>query len=141
MTSEQNKALVRRFNVEVHNEHDLSAIDRFFSPTFVDHSAADYGDTGTREGTKMFFQATFASVPDFGVDIREQAADGDKVFTFKTVHGTHRGTWMGIPPTGKQFSVNVIDILTVVDGQFTEHWIVMDMLGLLQQLGVIPAMA
>jgi|SRR5687767_2244583 len=137
MTTEQNKALVRRLVDELQCQHDLSALDRYVAPTFVDHTAGP-GIPPNREGAKMFFQAFFEGVPDLRVEINEQAAEGNKVFTHKTFRGTHTGTLMGIPATGKEFSYDVIDILTVDDGQITEHRVVMDQLGLLKQLGVIP---
>ena len=59
--------------------------------------------------------------------------------TRKTFHGTHSGELMGIPPTGKPVSIQVVDILRLRDGKVTEHWGEVDMLGLLQQLGVAPA--
>ena len=140
MSTEDNKAFVRRLVEELQCQHDLSAIDRYVAPTFVDHTG-DPGFPSNRDGVKMFFQAFFEGVPDLRAEIHEQAAEGNKVFTYKTFHGTHTGTFMGIPATGKEFSVDLIDILTVVDSQITEHWVVMDQLGLLQQLGVIPSQA
>ncbi|HLF74780.1 MAG TPA: ester cyclase [Anaerolineales bacterium] len=140
MTTEDIKALVRRIVEELQNQHDLSAIDRYVSPTFVDHTAFP-GTPPDRDGAKMFFKGFFEGVPDLRAEIHEQAAEGNKVFTYKTFHGTHTGTLMGIPATGKAFSVDLIDILAVVDGQITEHWVVMDQLGLLQQLGVVPSQA
>jgi len=137
ITTEQNKALVRRLVDELQNQHDLSAIDRYAAPTFVDHTAVP-GTPSNRDGAKAFFKSFFEGVPDLRAEIRDQAAEGNKVFTYKTFRGTHTGTFMGIPATGKEFSVDLIDILTVSGGQITEHRVVMDQLGLLQQLGVIP---
>ena len=137
MSTEDNKALIRLLVEELQCQHDLSAIDRYIAPTFVDHA----GDptTPSRDGAKMFFQAFFEGVPDLRAEIHEQAAEGNKVFTYKTFHGTQTGPFMGIPPTGNEFTVEAIDIMTVVDGQITEHWVVMDRLGLLQQLGVVAS--
>jgi len=139
MSIEDNKALIRRLVEELQCRHDLSAIDRYIAPTFVDHA----GDptTPSRDGAKMFFKAFFEGVPDLRAEIHEQAAEGNKVFTYKTFYGTQTGTLMGMPPSGKTFSVEVIDIMTVVDSQITEHWVVMDRLGLLKQLGAIPGQA
>lgn len=137
MSTEDNKALVRRLVDELQCQHDLGAIDRYVAPTFVDHSAGP-GTPPDRDGAKKFFQAFFEGVPDLRAEIHEQAAEGTKVFTYKTFHGTHTGDFMGIPATGRKFSVDLIDILTVVDGQITEHRVVMDQLGLLQQLGLVP---
>ena len=65
-------------------------------------------------------------------------AEGDKVATRKTFHGTHQGEFMGIPPTGQQVSIGLIDIVRIVDGKVVEHWSIGDNLGMMQQLGVIP---
>jgi predicted ester cyclase len=52
--------------------------------------------------------------------------------------GTHEGDFMGIPPTGKRMSINVIDIIGMANGQGVEHWGVMDQMTMMQQLGLIP---
>ena len=65
-------------------------------------------------------------------------AEGDKVATRKTFHGTHEGEFMGILPTGQRVSMGLIDIVRIVDGRVVEHWSMGDNLGMMQQLGVIP---
>jgi predicted ester cyclase len=65
-------------------------------------------------------------------------AEGDKVVTRSTMQGTHQGEFMGIPPTGKQFTATAIDIVRFAGGKAVEHWGNSDDLGMLQQLGVIP---
>ena len=137
MSLEENKALVRRFVEVVQNQHNLDAIDELYSPDFVDHSGT--ASQPGIEGTKVLFSMMFAAFPDLHFTIHMQLAEGDQVMTYKTFHGTHQGHFLGIPPTGKQVAVDVIDIVTVKDGKITEHWTVSDMLGMLQQLGVIPA--
>jgi len=137
MSLEENKALVRHFVEVVQNQHNLDAIDELYSPDFVDHSGT--ASLPGIEGTKVFFSMMFVAFPDMHFTIRLQLAEGDQVMTYKTFHGTHQGNFLGIPPTGKQVAVDAIDIVTVKDGKITEHWTVSDMLGMLQQLGVIPA--
>ena len=137
MSLEENKALIRRFVEEVQNQHNLAAIDELYSPGFVDHSGN--ANVPGIEGMKAFFSMMFAAFPDMHFTIRLQLAEGDQVMTYKTFHGTHQGHFLGIPPTGKQVAVDVIDILALKDGRITEHWTVSDMLGMLQQLGAIPA--
>jgi steroid delta-isomerase-like uncharacterized protein len=136
MSLEENKALVHRFVEEVQNQHSLAALEELFSPDFVDHS----GNTSppTLEGTKAFFAMMFTAFPDMRFEIRLQVAEGDKVVTCKTFHGTHQGPFMGIPATGKEVAFDNIDIMTVTEGKITEHWTVGDMLRLMQQLGVVP---
>ena len=137
MSLVENKALVRRFVEVVQNQHNLAAIDELYSPDIVDHGGS--AEQPGIEGTKAFFSMMFAAFPDMHFTIRMQLAEGDQVMTYKIFHGTHQGPFMGIPPTSKQVAVDVIDIVTVKDGKITEHWAVNDMLGMLQQLGVIPA--
>ncbi len=137
MSLGDNKALVRRFIQEVQNQHNLAAIDELYSPDFVDHSASP-GQNGI-EGTKEFFTMMFAAFPDMHFAILQQVAEGDQVMTHKTFHGTHQGTFLGIPASGKQVSVEVMDILTIRAGKITDHWTVADFLSMLQQIGAVPA--
>lgn len=137
MSQQENKALVRRFVENVQNQHNLAAIDELFRPDYFDHSGI--ANPPTVEGAKMAFKALFAAFPDLHVTIHQQLAEGDHVMTFKTLHGTHLGEFMGIPPTGNQVSFDLIDIFNIADGKITAHWAVANMLGLLQQLGVAPA--
>jgi predicted ester cyclase len=65
-------------------------------------------------------------------------AEGDKVATRKTFHGTHQGEFMGILPTGQQVSMGLIDIVRIADGRVVEHWSMGDNLGMMQQLGIVP---
>ncbi len=136
MSLEQNKALVRRFVEEVQCQHNLAALDELFSPDFVDHSGMT--DPPTLEGSRQFFSMMFAAFPDMRFVIRQQIAEGDKVLTHKTLQATQLGPFMGIPATGKAVAVDVMDIFTVAGGKITEHWTVGDMLGMMQQLGVVP---
>ncbi len=77
--------------------------------------------------------------PDFRAEILDQLADGDKVVTRKAFLGTHRGPFMGIPSTGNPVRFELIDIVRVEDGRIVEHWNVVDQMGLMRQLGAIPA--
>jgi predicted ester cyclase len=91
-----------------------------------------------REGIRAMFSAMNAAFPDGHWEILRQLADEDLVATHKTFHGTHQGSFMGIPPTGKEIAFDVIDIMTIKNGMIIEHRVVMDTLGMLQQLGAIP---
>ncbi len=137
MSVERNKAIVRHFVDVIQCQNNLDAVDELFSPDFVDHSGNS--NPPNREGARQLFAMMSAAFPDLDVEIRQQVAEGDKVVTLKTFHGTHLGDFLGIPPTGKEVSFNLIDIFRVVDGQFIEHWAVGDMLGMMQQMGLIPA--
>jgi len=136
MSTEENKAIVGRFVEEVQNRHDIGALEKLFSPDYVDHSGISTLPP-TLDGTKQFFTLLFTAFPDIRVTINDQVAEGDKVVTRKTFQGTHQDEFMGIPPTEKTISVDVIDIFRITGGKILEHWAVADMLGLMQQLGVI----
>ncbi len=136
MSLQENKKLVRRFVEEVQNQHNLAALDELYDPEMIDHSGMT--DPPNTEGTRAFFTMMFAAFPDMHFTIRQQLAEGDKVMTFKTFHGTHLGPFLGIPATGNKVSFDNIDILTVRGGKITEHWAVGDMLSLMQQLSAVP---
>jgi steroid delta-isomerase-like uncharacterized protein len=138
--SEENKAIVRHFVKLAQGsgpEASMAAIDEYIAPDFKDHSAV--GVPPTREGVKMTFGALWAGMPDMKCTIHEQIAEGDKVVTRKTLSGTNTGDLFGVPATGKHIDLQVIDILRIKDGKLVEHWNIVDQMGLMQQLGVIPA--
>src|SRR6266403_6136351 len=77
--------------------------------------------------------------PDFHADIHWQLADGDRVTTYKTYHGTHRGEFLGMAPTGRTIQFETVDVMRVRDGKIAEHWGVANLFSLMQQLGAWPA--
>jgi steroid delta-isomerase-like uncharacterized protein len=137
MANEQNKAIVRHFVEEAQSHGRLDAIDEFLTLDFVDH-CAPAGLPDTREGVKMQFTMLRTAFPDMKAVIHEQIAEDGRVATRKSLRGTHLGDFLGIAPTGKTVSIEVIDILRLADGKICEHWNTVDLLGLLMQLGVTP---
>src|SRR5437867_980224 len=135
--SEANKALIRRLVEEVQNQHNVAAMDEFFAPSFVNYDIIA-GLPDTLEGSKQLHRMLFTAFPDLKMTIHDQAAEGDKVWTRKTATGTHQGELFGIPATGKQVSWKIIDIMTIRNGKVTEHWVVADVMSLMQQLGAVP---
>ncbi len=134
---ERNKAVVRRFIEEVQNQKDWAAYDELNAPDFVNLSAPP-GVPADREGGKMFLTAFANAFPDSHIAVDDMIAEGDRVVTKKTMTGTHTGEFNGIPPTGKRVAIQYVDILRLRDGQIIEHWLSMDQLSFMQQLGVIP---
>lgn len=135
--SVEDKALVRRLVEEAQSGGDLEVVDELLAEDFVDHSAFP-GVPPDRDGARQLFGALHAAFEDFHAVIHQQVAEGGKVATRKTFHGVHRGEFMGVPPTAKRVSFDVIDVLYVRGGRITDHWTQVDLLGLMQQLGVIP---
>ena len=76
--------------------------------------------------------------PNSYFSVEDMIAEGDKVVTRKPFHGTHEGEFMGMPPTGRRVSMELIDIVRISEGRVVEHWSMGDNLGMMQQLGVIP---
>ncbi len=137
MSTEQNKALVRRLE-EVFNRGNISLVDELFAPDFVEHEELPPGIPPGREAVKQLTTMFRSAFPDFKATIDDIVAEGDKVVIRQTWSGTHKGEFMGVPPTGKSVSFGVIDIVRIAGGKLVEHWGQMDMMGMMQQLGAIP---
>lgn len=135
--TELNKAVIRRFVEEVQNEKNWDTFDELNADDFVNLSAPP-GVPSDKEGGKMFLGAFISAFPDSHVTIEDMIAEGDRVVTKKTFHGTHTGELNGIAPTGNRVSIQYVDIMRVRDGQIVEHWLTMDQLSFMQQLGVMP---
>ena len=138
MSTEANKATVRRFYEEVFNQKNRAAIEEFVDRNGIDHALPPGLPAGI-EGSKQFITMYLTAFPDLHFTVEDMIAEGDKVVARLTTGGTQQGEFMGIPPTGKQATITAIDINRIVGGKSVEHWLNMDTLGLLQQLGVIPA--
>lgn len=137
MSADQNKALVRRF-FDLVREGNIDAFDDLISPDLIEHEELP-GLTRNREGVKQFFRMFGQAFPDLQITLDDVLADEEKVVARSTWRGTHQGEFMGLPATGKAITFSVIDIMRVADGKMVEHWGQADTLGLLQQLGAIPA--
>ena len=138
MSTEANKTSARRFYDEAFNKKNRAAIDEFIDPNQVDH-AAPPGTPGGLAGAKQTIGMYLTAFPDLHFTVEDMIAEGDKLVARLTVRGTQQGAFMGIPPTGKHVTVTAIDISRMAGGKSVEHWIEMDTLGMMQQLGVIPA--
>jgi steroid delta-isomerase-like uncharacterized protein len=138
MSTEQNKALVRQLIEEVFNRGNISLVDEIMPPDYVDHEGVP-GYPPTREGFKQSIPMLRSGIPDFNATIDDVVAEGDRVVIRMTFRGTQTGEFMGMPPTGKSISVGVIDIFRIAGGKIVEHWGQMDSMGMMQQLGAMPA--
>ena len=138
MGAEENKVLVRRFVEEVQNQGRLDLLDALVAPDFHNHSAPP-GLPADAAGVKQVLALFRTAFPDGRMTVEDMVAEGDKVVTRKTFRGTHLGPFLGMPPTGRPVEMQLIDCLRVSEGKVQEHWLQADDLGLLQQLGIIPA--
>ena len=137
MPAEENKAAARRF-LEETDKGNLDVIDELVSPDAIDHNPFP-GQAPGAQGVKQVFGMLRTAFPDMSQSIEDMVAEGDRVAFRSTLHGTHRGEFLGIPATGKQVALPGIDIIRFDDdGKMVEHWGLFDVPLLMQQLGVMP---
>ncbi len=139
MSIEANKILVHRLYEEVFNRGTLSTVDELLAADYVDHTAFP-GTAPGPEGLKQFISLFRTAYSDLHVTIEDLIADQDTVVGRQMYRSTRKGDLMGISPTGKQVTITSIDTDRFAGGKLVEHWGSTDSLGLLQQLGVIPAL-
>ena len=134
---EANKALVRRYFEEVASGGDLALVDELFAAGYRGHHTGA-GEGPAPERIKRRVGAVRAAFPDVVWTIDEQLAEGPRVATRVTARGTHRGDYLGIPPTGRSVAWSTATVHRIAAGQIVESWSSFSVLPILQQLGVIP---
>jgi steroid delta-isomerase-like uncharacterized protein len=137
MSTEENRALVERFVEEFWNEGNAATADELFAPDAQIHLPA--GDVVNVDGLKGFAGAFRESFPDWHSTFEELVAEGDRVAERWTGRGTHRGELQGIAPTGKRVKVPGSVFYRIVEGKIVEFRGQLDMMGMMQQLGVMPS--
>jgi steroid delta-isomerase-like uncharacterized protein len=130
-------ATIRRF-YDLINAGEIDQFGELLADDFVEHEETP-GLAPTKEGVMAFFRANRAAFPDMRMDAQDVFASGDKVTARVRLTGTHQGPFMGMPATGKQVDIQLIDIMRLGDdGLCHEHWGVLDALAMMQQLGAVP---
>ncbi|TYQ27761.1 ester cyclase [Pseudanabaena sp. UWO311] len=135
--TDKNKQIIQNFVRLVWNGRDLSVLKDFWTEDCVNHAMAGTDNRGLnalRIYHDSFFDDFFSAFPDIQIEIVQQVAEGDRIATYITSQGTHRGDFYGIPPTGKHISTSVIRIDRIQDGKIAEHWSVSDAASLMQQI-------
>lgn len=143
-SNEANKALVRRVFDEVFNQGKLATIDEVMAPTVVSHSSAAGEDQRGAEPFRQLATNLRTAYPDLHFTVEDQIAEGDKVVTRFSMHGTQTGEFRVGPgpviaPTGKPVTMMGIVISRIEGGKIVESWPVVDQLGVMRQLGVFPS--
>ncbi|MCB8873872.1 ester cyclase [Acidisoma silvae] len=134
MSSDDNKQVVRRFNIAVIQNGDRAAFDALIASDFQNRSAPPDAPNGPESLWHTFQNLLRPALSGLTVTIHDQVAEGDKVVTRKTIAGVHTATLFGIPATGKAVSIDVIDIVRVADGRYAEHWGINTLSAVLAQL-------
>jgi steroid delta-isomerase-like uncharacterized protein len=137
MGAEENRRLAQRFFDEVMNGMDATAAEEILAPEFATHHP-NFPVARGPEGVLGVLNMLRSAIPDLQYAVQDTIADDATVAVRWLASGTHRGDFMGIQPTGNPVSVSGIDIFHVRAGRIVEGWVNSDILGLMQQFGVIP---
>jgi steroid delta-isomerase-like uncharacterized protein len=137
MLTTDNEAIVGQA-VDAFNRGDLDAVDALFADDYVDHDRYRAGLPAGPAGVKQAWQMVRSAFPDLQATIADLVAAGDKVAVRGVIHGTHGGELMGIPATGREVTITLIDVNRIAGGRLVERWAEADNFGLLQQLGAFP---
>jgi steroid delta-isomerase-like uncharacterized protein len=140
MSSEQNKAIVRRAFEEPW-KGSLAVVDELVASDYIGHDPATPEPLRGPEGVKEFISTYRAAFPDARITVEQQLAEGDLVATRWSGRGTHEGELMGIEPTGKQVTVSGLTISRLEGGKIVEEFLNWDTFGMMQQLDAVPALA
>lgn len=132
------KLTAERIPLEVLNNGNFGLLDELTTSDFVDHSPQP-GVAPTREGLKQSFMALKTAFPDLRYTIEGSVACGDEIVHRLKATGTMTGEFMGIAATGKPATWTEIHIGRGINGRLTEHWALIDQLGMLVQLGIVGA--
>lgn len=120
--SDENKEVVRRFNIEVIQNGSEVAFNALMSPNFINHAAPPGMPQGPESMWNTFEKVLRPALSNLKVVIHDQIAEADKVTTRKTISGIHSGTLLGVPATGRELTISVIDIVRIEGGRYAEHW-------------------
>ena len=138
MTAADNAATYRRWFDEGCSQGNLDLIDELYALDYVTHSVGPELPP-TRDGLRMFIQGLRDGIPNLTCPVEDVVAEGDRVAGRFALKGTHDGTLLGVPATGKQIDVGVMVIARFdKSGKWAEDWACLDQLGLLQQIGAVP---
>jgi steroid delta-isomerase-like uncharacterized protein len=137
MSAGESKATMRQY-LGVFEQGNIDLLDELLAPDYTNHTPATPDLPTGPEGVKAVVSMFRSGMPDLRVIIDDMIAEDDKVATRYTLEGTHEGELFGVPPTGRQLSIESITVERVSEGKIREHWRVTDELGMMQQLGVIP---
>ncbi len=139
--TDRNKNLVDDFIQALFSQGDLTAIERYLDPAFVNHDPPFPGAPSGPEGMRMAASVYRQALPDWRSEVEQLVAEGDTVVERFTARGTHRGELLGVAGTGKTITLRGINIFRIEDGRIVERWGQLDQLDVFRQLGLVPGAA
>jgi steroid delta-isomerase-like uncharacterized protein len=138
MSTEENKAIIRRMTEGFYNQGNVDLAEHFFADSYVHHDPAS-PHVRNRDGLKASLRAFLAGCPDLHITTDQLLAEGDMVAKRWTYHATQSGDLAGMAPTGTRIAMSGLELFRLEDGKIAESWLGYDNLSLMQQLGIIPA--
>ena len=135
MSMEDNKQLARDY-FKAFLAKDVGWFRDHIEPGFRRHDPGLPFEVVGPQGVEQLADALLPAIPALRLDIEDVVAEGEKVLVRLTIHGTHGGELLGIPPTGRTLKIAVLDLVHIRGGRLAEHWALLDNLGMLRQLGV-----
>jgi len=135
--TDENKTIVRRFFELGPSSGDMNAANALLSPNFALHTPLP--SAPGIQGINDVVKTCRAAFEHLNVTVEDMVAEGNKVVARFTARGTHKGQFMGLPPTGKPITMTGIEIFRIENGKIAELWGEANMLGLMEQLGIVPA--
>jgi steroid delta-isomerase-like uncharacterized protein len=137
MSTEENKTIVRRFFEEGPSRGNMSAANELLASNFDLHTPLP--SAPGIQGINDVITTCRAAFEHLNVTVEDMVAEGNKVTARFTARGIHKGQFMGLPPTGKPITMTGIEIFRIDNGKIAELWGEANLLGLMQQLGIVPA--
>jgi len=137
MPTDQTETLIRRIFGEAFNRGNLAVVDELIAPNHVAHNAFGGGPNGSN-GLKWLVVMFRTAFPDLHCTVEDEIQDGDRFAAHWKMRGTHKGLFLGNLPTGRPFEAQGIIFARTEDGRIIEDWTLIDRMGILQQLGVVP---
>ena len=138
MSLEANKQLCRDY-FRAFLGRDTAWMERHIAPDFVRHDPGLPFEVRGPQGVAQLHDALMPAFPDMRLPLEDLVAEDGKVLVRLTIHATHTGPFGGLPATGRRIEVPVLDLFHIRDGVLVEHWALLDNLGMLRQLGALPA--
>jgi steroid delta-isomerase-like uncharacterized protein len=135
-TTDDNKAIVRRFVDEIFVQGRKDTVDELLADDFLAHTWPSTGHP--KDDLKAAIDRTSGALEDPAFTIEDLIAEGDRVAARLTTAATQVGSFMGMPPSGKRYEIGEIHVFRLRDRKVVEHWHQMDQMGMMKQLGAMP---
>ena len=130
-------SLVRRFLEEAFNQGNLAIVDALLAPNSISHHSS-WGTPANRMGLKQLIAMFRTAFPDLNCTVEDEITQDNKVAAHWKIRGTHTGIFLGNPPTSKPILVQGLVYVCIENDQIIESWLMIDQMGMLQQLGLVP---